>query len=72
MKPNELRNQLEAIVAKACKCEAAWTQHPGPVTQNEAIIIRREVALLLERVAIEATEREIDARYRLKVGGLTR
>jgi hypothetical protein len=68
MTPAALSRALTELVAKECKCSAAWTQHPGEVTEQEMYKIRAGAEILLRAEHTEAVDRGIAARRRVERG----
>jgi hypothetical protein len=68
MTPAALSRALTELVAKECKCSAAWTQHAGEVTEHEMYKIRAGAEKLLREEHTEAVDRGIAARRRIERG----
>jgi hypothetical protein len=69
MKPWDLAVELQQIVARTCGCVAVWDDKRD-VTYNEYVAIEYKLQTLIAEKRIEAFDRELDARLRLKERGL--
>lgn len=46
--PSQLAAQCTILIARVCRCDAAWPMHPGPITRKEMAQIRVQMECLLE------------------------